>query len=277
MKYCISIVTCLCLATTLFAQPKSYNNDFRLVRTSIASYLEASCDKAWKSAPGGMEPATGCYNEQMNTRHMDRLADPLDEYVFYSNLGSSFYEMFYTFSLQNQQAFRECDKHICRDMKPQHVLYSCRECNINHLLEISNHMLHLFLTTSEADPLLVKVRDNMLKMYDNVNHENNSAEGCRATGWLTWQVHNAARAGMDHLNAINVNNRNSTAGRLGMVMNHFYKNILSLPVQDFDTWLSPEWQVGYYTIMYATYLELSNMEHEPSATSYLDYAESKKQ
>ena len=273
MKYCLSLFLALSISIVSFGQSASFQNDFKLIRYGIANYLYESAQNSWKYAPAGTE--TGCLNDKMNTRKMDKLADPLDEYKFYSVLGSSFYEMFYTFSLQNQQAFRECGNHIEMDMKPQHTLYSCTECNINHLLDISNHMLRLHLPMSYSDSLLADVRDHVLKLYESVNHGNNSAKDCHATGWITWQVHNAARAGMDRLNTINVNNRNSTAGKLGMVMNHFYKDLIALPVQDFDTWLSPEWQVGYYTIMYSTYLELTNMDFSPSATSYLGYSAKK--
>ena len=273
MKYCLSLFLALSISIVSFGQSASFQNDFKLIRYGIANYLYESAQNSWKYAPAGTE--TGCLNDKMNTRKMDKLADPLDEYKFYSVLGSSFYEMFYTFSLQNQQAFRECGNHIEMDMKPQHTLYSCTECNINHLLDISNHMLRLHLPMSYSDSLLADVRDHVLNLYESVNHGNNSAKDCHATGWITWQVHNAARAGMDRLNTINVNNRNSTAGKLGMVMNHFYKDLIALPVQDFDTWLSPEWQVGYYTIMYSTYLELTNMDFSPSATSYLGYSAKK--
>ncbi len=273
MKYCLSLFLLASFSVTSLAQSASYQNDFKMIRYGIANYLYETSQNSFKYAPAGTE--SGCLNDKMNTRKMDRLADPLDEYQFYSVLGSSFNEMFYTFSLQNQQAFRECGNHISLNMGPQHTLYSCTSCNINHLLDVSNHMLRLNLPMKVSDSLLAEVRENVLKLYESVNHDNNSAKDCHATGWITWQVHNAARAGMERLNAINVNNRNSTAGKLGMVMNHFYKDLIALPVQDFDTWLSPEWQVGYYAIMYSTYLELTNMEFYPSATSYLGYADKK--
>ena len=275
MKYfLLSLVFCS-VYFNADAQSGSYQNDFKLVRTAIATYLLTTAENAYNFAPAGVNASTGCLNEKMNCRHMDRLADPLDEFKFYSNLGSGFYEEFYTFSLANQQAFRQCANHVCTYMHPQHILYPCTSCNINHLLDISNHMLRLFLSPKDTDPMLEKVRDNVLKMYETVNHSNNSSQDCNANGWITWQVHNAARAGLDHLNLVNVNNRTSTAGKLGMVMSHFYKDIIALPVQDFDTWLSPEWQVGYYTIMYSTYLELTTMDFTPNSTSYLDYAASR--
>ena len=270
MKYCLSVLL-ICLSFTVTnAQPGSYQADFKLVRTAISNYLINTANITLGAAPAGDDG--GCINEKMGSREMDKLADPLDEYKFYSNLGNGFYQMFYTFSLENQQAFKQCSRHICLDMHAQHQLYPCTSCNINNILDKSNHMLRMFLPTYVSDPLLGKVRDNVLKLYEGVTHGNNSSVDCKATGWITWQVHNAARAGLEQLNVVNVNNRNSSAGRLGMVMSHFYKNLIALPVQDFDTWLSPEWQVGYYAIMYSTYLELTNMDFNPNSTAYLDYA-----
>jgi hypothetical protein len=257
------------------AQPGSYKNDFNLVRTAIENYLAGAAYNTLHFAPGGVEGSTGCLNDKMATRKMDKLADPLDEFVFYSQLGSQYYEMFYTFSLANQQAFKQCDFHVQDHMEAQHVLYDCRDCNINHILDVSNHMLRLFLSKQDAEPLLNKVKMNVLAMYENVNHDNNTSASCKMGGWLTWEVHNAARAGLDHLNAIQTNNRNSTAGKLGMVMSHFYKNVLALPVQEFNVWASPEWQVGYYAALYSTYLELTNMDFGPHSTAYLDYAAGK--
>ena len=275
IKKCLMVFAVSITVISANAQSGSYQNDFKLVREAITNYIGATANNAFTYAPAGVEGETGCFNEKMATRSMDKLADPMDEFKFYSSLGSKFYEMFYTFSLQSQMSFKQCGNHIGGDMHTQHLLYDCTECNINHILEISNHTLRMFLSSDVSNPLLEKVRDNVLHLYASVNHDNNSSQGCRATGWLTWSIHNAARAGLDHLNAVNVNNRTSTAGKVGMVMSHFYKNILALPVQDFDTWLSPEWQVGYYVIMYSTYLELTNMDFTPNSTSYLDYAAQK--
>jgi len=276
MRYFALSFALLFTVTFSDAQQGSFQNDFKLLRSNIANYLLNTSNIALNFAPAGIDGKSGCINEKMNNKTMDRLADPMDEFPFYSQLGEQFYESFFSFSLENQKAFRQCGSHIGTDMHQQHILYDCGQCNINHLVDVSYHILRLNLDKPTAEPLLVKVRENILKMYEQVNHGNDLAKDCRANGWITYQVHNAARAGLDHLNAINVNNRESTAGKLGLVMSHFYKELLALPLQDYDCWLSPEWQVGYFTIMYSTYLELNAMGADKSSTAYLDYVSGKK-
>jgi hypothetical protein len=275
MKRIVFILFCVVPGISASAQYGSFKNDFKQIGNGIANYLLNVSNLTYNLAPAGVDAGSGCFIDKMNTRSMDRFADPLDEFPFYSELGSRFYEMFYTFSLENQKTFRECGNHISDGMQQHHLLYECTSCNKTHLEDVAYHILKLNLKSDAARPLLEKVKDHINQLYVNVNHDNDRSKDCRANGWITWQVHNAARAGLQHLEAINVNNRESEAGKLGMVMSHFYKELIAMPVQNYDEWLSPEWQVCYFTICYATYLELTAMDYSHSSAAYLDYAGAK--
>ena len=275
MKYLFLSLAIFVSVCSVKAQSGSYENDFKLVRTSIINYFTNVAENAYNFAPGGIDASNGYLNEKMNCKYMNKLADPLDEYKFYSNLGSGFYEMFYTFSLQNQRAFKETYKSD-EDYEVLHfqhkVLSPCIKCNRDHLMEVADHIIGLFLPPEKAKPILEHLGENVLNLYTSVNHNNNSSVECHATGAITKSIHNAALEALEKLNDINVNNRASAAGRVGMVMSHCYEELLELPVQEDNTWLSAEWQIGYYTIMYATYMEIKAMEFYPNSTSYLDYA-----
>jgi hypothetical protein len=271
MKYIFLSIAFLLAALTGIAQSGSYENDFRQIKNSIINYLSNTAKNVRRGGAVGAKESNSCLCEAMGTRAMYRLADPLDEYVFYSQLGSKFYQVFYTFSLQNQAAFKapvategeEVALHFSHDY------CKCPQCYANQLEEAGSHILNIFLQKEVTAPLERELRHDVHAMLHSPYH---ITENCDLSGNVTLGVHNAALEALLQLEAMRIRNPRSAAGRMEIVMLHFFDELLDLPVQEKDTRLSAEWQTGYYTILYATYMELQHMDTYPSSVAYLDYA-----